>query len=114
MADIARAVTRALLAVVVLVLAALPAAASSLDDYRAQGVIAERFDGLVEVRGSAPPEAVRLVDEVNAKRKAIYQQRAESQNVPVVEVGKIYALEIAGKAPTGTYFRQPDGSFVRK
>lgn len=115
MSDLVKVVGRALLAVVVLVAVALPAgAASSLDDYRAQGVIAERYDGLVEIRGAAPPEAARLVEEVNAKRLAIYRERAETEKVPVAEVGKIYAMEIAGKAPAGTYFKKPDGSFVRK
>jgi uncharacterized protein YdbL (DUF1318 family) len=113
MADLARTVVGAFLGAYLL-FAAVPAGAASLDEYRAQGVIAERFDGLVEVRGQAPGEAARLVQEVNAKRLEIYRQRAAGQGVPVEEVGKIYALELAGQAPAGTYFRKPDGSYVRK
>ena len=116
MAQFARALFSAWLAAIVLVSAAVPAgAASPLDDYRAQGVIAERFDGLVEVRdGVTNADAARLVEEVNAKRMAIYKERAAKQDVPVSEVGKIYALEIADKAPDGTYFRKPDGSYIQK
>lgn len=116
MAQFARAWSSALLAAILVAFAALPAgAASPLDEFRAQGVIAERFDGLVELRGDAAnADAARLVEEVNAKRKAIYEERAKSQNVPVSEVGKIYALEIADKAPAGTYFRKPDGSYLQK
>ena len=113
MADVAKALLGAILATFVAV-AAPPAGAQSLDAYRAEGVIAERWDGLVEVRGSAPAEAARLVAEVNARRQALYRERAQSQNVPVEEVGKIYAQEVLGKAPPGTYFRKPDGSYVRK
>jgi hypothetical protein len=116
MTGAARLVFGALLAAFVLFSAAPYAgAASALDEYRAQGVIAERYDGLVELRvNQAPPDADRLVKEVNAKRLDIYRKRAQSQGVPVEEVGKIYALELAGTAPAGTYFRKPDGTYVRK
>jgi len=116
MAQIARAWVSAVLAAFVVLFATLPAgAASPLDEFRAEGVIAERFDGQVEVRdGVTNADAAKLVSEVNAKRMKIYEERAAKQNVPVSEVGKIYALEIAEKAPAGTYFRKPDGSYVQK
>ena len=115
MAGMARLAVGALLAACVLFSAALPADAATLDEYRAEGVIAERFDGLVEVRsGQSSAEAAGMVAEINARRLAIYRERAASQGVPVEEVGKIYAMEIAGKAPAGTYFRNPDGSYARK
>jgi len=90
------------------------AMAASLDEYRAQGVIAERFDGFVEVRGSGPADATALVNEVNAKRRALYGERAAAQGVSAEEVGKIYAAQILESAPVGTYFRKSDGSYVRK
>ncbi|MFQ5567506.1 MAG: YdbL family protein [Paracoccaceae bacterium] len=92
-----------------------PARADALDTFRANGVIAERFDGYVEIRDSnAPGEARALVADVNAKRRALYTQRAEESNVPVEEVGKVFANKIVGSAPAGTYFRRPDGSYVRR
>lgn len=102
-------------AVVLLVAVPQAGAASKLDQYRAQGIIAERYDGLVEIRSShAPADARSLVNEVNAKRRDLYRKRAKSQGVPVAEVGKIYASEILGRAPTGTYFKKPDGTYLRK
>ncbi len=86
-----------------------------LDAYRANGVIAERFDGYVEIRDSnAPSEARALVENVNAKRRALYTQRASESNVPVAEVGKVFANKIVETAPPGTYFRQPGGGYVRR
>ena len=86
-----------------------------LDTYRANGVIAERFDGYVEIRDSnAPSEARAMVADVNAKRRALYEQRASGSNVPVEEVGKVFANKITGSAPSGTYFRRPDGGYTRK
>lgn len=86
-----------------------------LDAYRANGVIAERFDGYVEIRASnAPSEARALVEDVNARRRALYSRRAGESDVPVAEVGKVFATKIAGMAPPGTYFRRPSGDYVRK
>ena len=108
----------AALAVVLAALGADPAAAQSgakLDTYRANGVIAERWDGYVEIRASgAPADAKALVDEVNAKRRALYAQRAQESGVAVEEVGKLFATKIVDSAPDGTYFRQPGGGYVQK
>lgn len=89
--------------------------AQSLDELRAQGVVAERFDGLLEVRADHPPEGTKaLVERINAERREIYRKRAASEGVPAEEVGKVYAQQISRKAPEGTYFRKPDGSYIRK
>lgn len=105
------------LAVLLAVLWTGPAAAqgAALDTYRANGVIAERFDGYVEIRDpNAPADARALVDQVNAQRRALYAKRAQESNVPVAEVGKLFATKITGTAPPGTYFRQPGGNYVQK
>jgi hypothetical protein len=92
-----------------------PADAQGLDQFRKDGVIAERFDGYVEIRVDNPPAAARrLVDQVNAKRRDVYQTRAAEQNVSPTAVGKVYAEQILQRAPKGTYFKQPNGSYVRK
>lgn len=89
--------------------------AASLDEFRAQGVIAERYDGFVELRDSgASAEARQIVDQVNAERRQVYQRRASEQGVPQSEVAKVYAKQILQNAPAGTYFKQPNGSYVRK
>ncbi len=91
------------------------ARAATLDEFRAQGVIAERHDGLVEIREQgAGPEARQIVEQVNAERRQVYERRANEQGVPQSEVAKVYAEQIVQNAPAGTYFRQPDGSYVRK
>ena len=86
-----------------------------LDAFRANGVIAERFDGYVEIRDSnAPSEARAVVEDVNARRRALYNQRASESDVPVAEVGKVFANKIVDTAPPGTYFRRASGGYVRK
>jgi len=109
------------LAVMAIAMAALlwgpvPAHAdAALDSLRANGAVAERFDGYVEVRdANAGANAKAVVNEVNAKRRTLYKKRAKESNVQVSEVGKPFATKIVETAPPGTYFRQQGGGYVRK
>ncbi len=105
----------AALALVVAVVVGGPAAAQSLDDLRAAGVVGERFDGLVEVRDTKASAQVRsLVEKVNAKRREIYAQRAAEQGVSAEQVGRVYAEKIFQGAPAGTWFRDQAGEWRRK
>ena len=109
---------RRLLAALPLAAAALaglaaPAAAQSLDDFRKQGIIGERYDGLAVVR-QPNAAAQALVDRVNARRSRIYAERAAQQKVPAAQVGKVYAREIFNRAPAGTWFLGEDGRWVKK
>ncbi len=96
------------------VFGAVPAMAADLDALRASGVIAERYDGFVEIRESGSAEARRVVEEVNAKRREIYKERAEAQDVPVDQVGRVYAKQILERVSEGVWFRTPDGEYVQK
>lgn len=92
-----------------------PAAAQSLDALRAQGVVGERYDGFAALRNAGAPANVKaMVDGINAKRRAIYQERAKAQGVPSEQVGRVYAEQILQKAPAGTWFQSPDGNWVQK
>ncbi len=86
----------------------------ALDGPRAQGQVAERFDGYAEVRGNAPAGIRDLVNRVNAQRRAVYRRQAKSRDVSEQAVGRIYAKEIFGAAPGGTWFLQQSGKWVRK
>ena len=106
-------VMKRLASVLVFLCAVSLAAAADLDDLRKSGVVGERFDGLAVTRGN-DAGAKALVKEVNAKRSAIYAERAKAESAPAVEVGKVYAKEIAQKAPAGTWFLGEDGKWVQK
>ena len=108
---------RSLLAILV-VLAALSAppaattaAAQDLDQLRASGLVGERFDGYAEAIDQGYLEYVRGL---NGKRHQIYQQRAAEQNVPVDQVGRVYASEIIAKSPSGTRLLKEDGTWATK
>lgn len=87
----------------------------ALDAPRAQGQVAERFDGFAMVRDAGAPASVRaLVDRVNGQRRAHYRRQAKSRGVSEAAVGRIYAREIFGAAPGGTWLLQESGQWVRK
>ncbi len=93
-----------------LTLCITPAWADALDDLRASGAIGETFEGYVVAReASARAEA----DAINAKRKAIYQEKAAAQGIDIEQVGKVYAAEIIRKVPAGTWI-QIDGQWRKK
>jgi hypothetical protein len=87
--------------------------ADDLDDLRASGAVAERYDGFVMVKDGGG-NAQSVVDRVNAERQAIYAERAKQQNVTAEAVGQVYAAQIMAAAPSGTWFLGADGSFARK
>ena len=87
---------------------------ADLDQLRAQGTLAERFDGYVMAREGGDGTTRAVVDRVNGERRAIYEQRAAEQGVSAIEVGKVYAAQIFKKAPTGTWFLNADGSWVQR
>ena len=101
------------LAAVVLVLgsSAPPVLAQSLNDLHASGAVGERFDGYAQALQSG---AAGVVQQVNAKRRQIYQQTADKEGVSVDQIGRVYAPQIFAKAPPGTKFLQENGAWVTK
>ena len=89
------------------------AGAQSLNALRASGAVGEGYDGLARVR-RAGGGAQSVVDAVNAKRRAIYAERAKEQGTTADQVGRVYARQILAKAPAGTWFLKESGQWVRK
>jgi len=88
-----------------------PALAQSLDQLRASGAVGERFDGFAQALKSG---AGATVDQVNAKRRKIYNDRAASEGVSPDQIGRVYAKQIANKAPPGTKILQENGAWISK
>jgi len=89
--------------------------AAPLDDAKAAGLVGERPDGyLAAVQPNPPPDIAALVKEVNAKRRAAYEDIAAKENVPVDQVGAVTAEKLKQQAPAGEYFLNPDGNWAQK
>lgn len=92
-------------------LTALPAYADKLNDLRLSGAVGEAYDGFARAREGS---AKSFVQGVNAQRRKIYTKRAKSQGVSVDQVGRVYAGQIAKKAPSGTWFLLESGKWKQK
>ena len=88
--------------------------ASPLEDYRAQGVIGERFDGFAEARPGASRAARDFVADINGKRRKVYAERAKEQGVGADQVGRVYARGIIEKLPAGTWIKLESGEWRQK
>ncbi len=97
--------------ILILGLSAPPALAQSLDELRASGAVGERYDGYAEALQSS---AAGVVQQVNAKRRQIYQQTADKEGASIDQIGRVYARQIFAKAPPGTKFLQENGTWIAK
>ena len=100
--------------VLIVGLTSAPAEAQSLDQLRASGVVGERFDGYAEALGGASGQVRSLVNQVNAKRRKIYADRAASEGASADQIGRVFARQIFAKAPPGTKFLQDNGAWITK
>jgi uncharacterized protein len=96
-------------------LAALPAAAQSLDQAKADGQVGERIDGYVGVVDANASADVRaLVDKVNAERRAKYAEIAAERGTSVQAVAQIAGEKLIERAPSGQYVLGADGRWRQK
>jgi len=104
-----------LLTLAVLVGGATHAFAGALDDAKDAGQIGERLDGFVAaVTPNPAPAIVKLVDQINRKRQAAYEEIASQEGVPVEQVAALAAEKIKAQAPAGHYFMNSDGQWEQK
>lgn len=85
---------------------ALPSAAVALDldTARARGLVGEQTDGYVGlVRGEGDEEVRQLVAEVNARRRAHYEQIARQQGAAVEVVASLAGAKLIERMPAGTW-----------
>lgn len=104
----------ALIGLACAVVVASPAAALDLEQARAQGLVGERFDGLIAPVQGGGGEVDALVARINAERMAEFRRIAEQRGVPVTEVQKLVGQQQIGKVPPGTYVMTPAGSWQQK
>ena len=89
--------------------------ASPLTQPKADGLIGEQADGYLGLVSSDVPESVKkLVDEVNAKRKAGYQRIAQQQGTSLTDVERVGGNTAIEKTLPGNYIRDANGVWRKK
>jgi hypothetical protein len=90
-----------------------PAAAQSLDQARAQGLVGERRDGYVGVVQSGAG-VQDLVNRVNAQRRQEYERIAADTGAPLAAVEARAAEQLINRLSPGMYFMNASGQWERK
>lgn len=112
---------RTILMSAVLALAALsfaPAASAAdpqIEAARAAGEIGERIDGYLGVVTSSPdPSLVRKVQDINNRRRAVYEQTARDNNTTVQIVAQLTGERQIERLEPGQYYMDASGSWKQK
>lgn len=100
------------LTVLLLVLSPL-AMALDLASAKTQGLVGEQPNGFLGVI-KATPEAVELAADINAKRRAAYEEIARKNGITLEQVANLTGQKAIEKAAPGVYVQTPDGQWVKK
>lgn len=93
----------------------LPAYAISLDDAKAKGLVGESSSGYLGIVTSSPSSEVKqLVNQINNKRKALYQQKAGNAGVAMDVMEQRTGQRLQEMTPAGQYIQDGNGRWVRK
>ncbi len=100
---------------IILLFAFHSAWAIDIHDAKDQGLVGEANSGyLAAVKSPASAEVNALVAEVNAKRKAQFEQAAAKTTATVVQVAnRFYELAVQ-KTAAGHYYQDTNGSWKKK
>lgn len=110
-----RRAAAALVLAVALPLTATGVSAQSLGDFKTQGVIGERPDGLVGiVAANAPANARSVAEQVNRERMANYQRIAQETNAPIDAVQARAGAQLTAATPAGQFVMNAAGQWMKK
>ena len=87
-----------------------------VDAAKAKGVVGEQSDGLLGfVTPSSDAALKAAVDQINAGRHDVFAQAAAKNGVSVVAAGQsAFTVSILPKLPTGYYYQDATGAWVKK
>ena len=78
---------------------------------RAFGVVGERMDGYLGVVGPVTPELKKLVADINIKRKQVYFEQAQAQQVTAEQYAFSAGCRAIDRTVPGEKYQAPDGSW---
>lgn len=78
---------------------------------RAAGQIGEQPDGYLGIVGTPTTELRRLVDDINIKRRALYSQKAQMNNVTIEAYALTSGCQAVLRTTPGEKYRSPEGKW---
>ena len=93
----------------------VPAASLELEAAKRDGLIGEKADGFVGIVAAKPSADVRaLVDSVNAKRRARYEEIAKKNGTPLDAVAAVAGEKLVQRAAPGEWVTDAQGTWYQK
>lgn len=87
---------------------------SALETAKTEGVVGEQVDGYLGIRGPVDASLRRKVSEINAKRRAVYEELAMSDNTTAAKVARVTGEMQIRRAASGEFFVDEGGNWVQK
>lgn len=78
---------------------------------RSAGQIGEKMDGYLGIVGAETPELRRLVNDINIKRRAVYAQKSQEEQVTLDEYALATGCQLILKTVPGEKYQAPGGSW---
>lgn len=104
-----------IIAVMATLFTVAPAYALDLQEAKKQGAVGELASGYLGSPQTSPSEKVgQLIAQINAKRKAKYQEVAKSQNLPLATIEKLAGEKAFKKTAKGHYVEIPGIGWKKK
>ena len=108
-------INKVFLALLISMMAVSVAVASPLTQPKADGLIGEQANGYIGlVKQDVPANIKKLVNDVNAKRKAGYHKIASKQGTSLSEVERVGGNTAIEKTLKGNYIRDASGVWRKK
>lgn len=85
-----------------------------IDAAIASGTVGERLDGYLGVVSTADAAVNRKVQDINNRRRAVYEQTAKENNTTVQIVAQLAGEKQIAKLEAGQYFMDETGAWKRK
>ena len=94
---------------------ATPAWALTLNEAKAQGLVGETTTGyLASVHTTPSKNTLRLIHDINAKRKAAYIKGASKAGVTLNVMEMRIGQRLYDRASPGSYLQKPNGQWLKK
>jgi uncharacterized protein len=90
------------------------AADPQLEAAMSAGEVGERIDGYLGVVRSSDPAIVRKVQDINNKRRALYEQLSDQTDTTVAQVARVTGEKQIAKTPSGQYYMDETGAWKMK
>ena len=88
---------------------------TEIEAAKAEGVVGEQIDGYLGIRGAVDASVRRLVNEINVKRRAAYEELAASTpGITVEQVARVTGEKQIERADVGEYYADEAGQWVQK